>query len=112
MPCPHSAWPPSRKPVDESVAPPSPESTARGGEATCRASSATAPSSDLSTLSPGPVTSASGSGTTKLSTAPKSGRLASHRKSLWYAWLWVPIALIGMLALLQGFDLTTPVLPS
>ena len=95
----------SPKPVDEVAATPSPDLTSTGG-GDVQGATLTAPSADLSTLRPSPVTATAGSGTTKLSIA-KSPRLASqHRKSLWYMWFWVPIALIGMLALLQGFETT------
>jgi hypothetical protein len=97
----------SPKPADDVAATPSPDLSSAGSSGEVQGASLTAPSSDLSTLSPGPVTStASGAGSTPLSTAKKA-QLASHRKALWYAWLWVPIALIGMLALLQGFETTS-----
>jgi hypothetical protein len=64
-------------------------------------SSVSAPSSDLVASSPstGPVTS-----TITTGTKAKAKLASAHRKSLWYVWLWLPIALIGMLALLQGFE--------
>jgi hypothetical protein len=99
----------SPKPTDEVAAAPSPDLSPPSGGGAVQGATLTAPSSDLSTLSPGPVATSAPSPTTRLSTGTKPGRLASHhQKSLWYAWFWVPVALIGLLALLQGFETTAP----
>jgi hypothetical protein len=103
----------SAKPSDEAAAP---AVTTDSGSGTSSSgggvlgTNLTAPSSDLLSPapSPGPVTATLGSTGSKAKTA----KLASaHHKSIWYVWLWLPIALIGMLALLQGFE-TRPVLVS
>jgi hypothetical protein len=99
----------SPKPSDEVAAAPSPDLSSAGGAGEVQGATLTAPSSDLSSLSPGPVASAASGGGTKLSTTTRAARLAAHHhKSIWYVWFWVPVVLLGMLALLQGFETTTP----
>ncbi|MBV9253902.1 MAG: hypothetical protein JO054_06705 [Actinobacteria bacterium] len=97
----------SAKPSDESSAPePAIADTgSSSGDTTggVLGSSVSAPSSDLLASSPstGPVTSTI---TTSTGTKAKAKLASAHRKSLWYVWLWLPIALVATLALLQGFE--------
>jgi hypothetical protein len=101
----------SPKPTDDTSTAPAATDTGTdtSGSGGVLGSSLTAPSSDLLSPAPstGPVTSTITSGSTKA----KAKLASAHHKSLWYVWLWVPIALVGMLALLQGFE-TRPVLVS
>jgi hypothetical protein len=92
--------------TSDSASVPALSDTSSSGGGDVLGSSVSAPSGDLLSAAPstGGVTPSLGTTSTATPKASKPKLASTHRSSLWYVWLWLPIALIGMLALLQGFE--------